>query len=49
MEPIRGSFFALESGSGQDIHEVSSAVLWKERIPLTAGNISSLVIDTLCD
>ena len=38
-----------ESGSGQDISEVSSGILWKERILLTAGNTSSLVIDKLCD
>ena len=38
-----------ESGSGQDVSEVSSAVLRKERIPLTARNTSSLVIDSLCD
>jgi len=37
-----------ESGSGQDIHEVSSKVLQKKRI-LTGGNASSLVIDSLCD
>ena len=38
-----------ESGSGQDILEVSGGILGKKRIPLTARNTSSLVIDTLCD
>ena len=38
-----------ESGSGQDISEVSSEILWERRILLTARNISSLVIDSLCD
>ena len=38
-----------ESGSGQDIFKVSSEILWKMRIPLTARNISSLVIDSLYD
>ena len=38
-----------ESWSGQDISEVSSVVLWNERIPLMARNASSLVIDALCD
>ena len=38
-----------ESRSGQDIFKVSSGVLWKRRIPLTARNTSSLVIDSLCD
>ena len=38
-----------ESGSGQDISEVSGGILSKKRISLTARNISSLVIDSLCD
>jgi len=38
-----------ESRSGEDIPEVRGRVIWKERIPLTAGNTSSLVIDGLCD
>ena len=38
-----------ESGSGQDISKVSGGILWKRRIPLTARNTSSLVIDSLCD
>ena len=37
------------SGSGQVISEVSGRVLLKKRISLTAGNASSLVIDSLCD
>jgi len=28
---------------------VSSRILWRKRIPLTARNTSSLVIDSLCD
>ena len=38
-----------ESGSGQNISEVSGDVLWRNRTPLTFRNISSLVIDSLCD
>jgi len=38
-----------ESGSGQDMPEVSSKILQKKRILLTARNTSSLVIDSLCD
>ena len=38
-----------ESGGGQNIPEVSGGVLWKKRIPLTARNTSSVVIDSLCD
>ena len=39
-----------ESRSGQDISKVSGGILWKRRrIPLTARNTSSLVIDSLCD
>ena len=38
-----------ESRSGQDIPEVGGRILWKMRIPLTSRNISSLVIDSLCD
>ena len=38
-----------ESGSGQNIPEVSDGILWKKRIPLTARNTSSIVIDNLCD
>ena len=37
-----------ESGSGQDVSEVGGEILWK-RIPLIARNISSIMIDTLCD
>jgi len=36
------------SGSGQDTSEVSSKILLK-KLPLMAGNTSSLVIDSLCD
>ena len=38
-----------ESGSGQDIPEVSGGALCKKRGLLIAWNISSLVIDSLCD
>ena len=38
-----------ESGSGEDISEVSGKVLSRNLTLLTAGNISSLVIDSLCD
>ena len=38
-----------ESWSGQNISKVSGGILWKRRIPLTARNTSSLVIDSLCD
>jgi len=38
-----------ESGSGQDVSEVRSGILFKKLILLTAGNTSSLVIDRLCD
>ena len=38
-----------ESRSGQNIFKVSGETLWKRRIPLTARNISSLVIDSLYD
>ena len=38
-----------ESGSGKDISEVSGGILGGRRISLTARNISSLVIDSLCD
>ena len=38
-----------ESGSGQNILEVSDGILWKKRIPLTTRNTSSIVIDSLCD
>ena len=38
-----------EPGSGQVISEASDQALVKKRIPLTAGNTSSLMIDTLCD
>ena len=38
-----------ESGSGQDVYEVSADIVWRRRIPLRARYISSLVIDTLCD
>ena len=38
-----------ESGSGQNIFEVGDLVLWEKRISLTARNVSSLVIDSLCD
>jgi len=38
-----------ESGSGQDISEVRGGINCKNRIPLTDGNTSSLVIDSLCD
>ena len=38
-----------ESGSRQDISEVRGGLLRKNRISLTAGNTSSLVIDSLCD
>ena len=37
------------SGSGQDISEVSSKALSRNRTPLTARNVSSLAIDNLCD
>jgi len=38
-----------ESGSRQDTSKVSSGILLKKRILLTARNTSSLVIDSLCD
>ena len=38
-----------ESGSGQDVSEVRSGLLFKKLTLLTAGNPSSLVIDRLCD
>jgi len=38
-----------ESGGRQDISEVRDGILWQRRKPLTARNISSLVIDSLCD
>jgi len=38
-----------ESGGGQNISKVSCGIPWKRWIPLTAGNTSSLVIDSLCD
>jgi len=38
-----------ESGSGQDLSEVSRKILLDKRISLTARNASSLVIDGLCD
>ena len=38
-----------ESGSGQDIPEVSGGALCKKRGLLIAWNISSLAIDSLCD
>ena len=38
-----------ESRSGKDIYKVSGEILWKRRIPLITRNISSLVIDSLCD
>ena len=38
-----------ESGSGEDISKVGSKVLSGNRTPLTARNISSLVIDSLYD
>ena len=38
-----------ESGSGQDVSEVSGNVPLEKRISLTARNPSSLVIDRLCD
>ena len=38
-----------KSGSGEDIPEVRGGILRKKRIPLTARNTSSLVIDSLCD
>ena len=38
-----------ESGSRQDISEVRGGILWQKRKPLTTRNISSLVIDSLCD
>jgi len=38
-----------ESGSREDISEVSGGTLWKSLIRLTARNASSLVIDRLCD
>ena len=38
-----------ESRGGQDISQVSGETLWKSRIPLTARNASSLVIDSLYD
>ena len=38
-----------ESGSGENISEVSGRVLSRNRTPLTARNVSSRVIDNLCD
>ena len=38
-----------ESGSGQDISEVSGGIILKKRISLTPRNTSSLVIDKLRD
>ena len=38
-----------ESGSGQDVSEVSGEIPFKRQILLITRNISSLVIDTLCD
>ena len=38
-----------ESGSRQDVPEVSCEILRKRRISLTARKTSSLVIDSLCD
>jgi len=38
-----------ESRCGKDISEVRGRILWKKRVPLTTGNTSSLVIDSLCD
>ena len=38
-----------ESGSGQDIFEVSGGILWNKRIQLRVRNTSSLVVDRLCD
>ena len=38
-----------ESRSGQDISKVSGGIIWGRRVPLTARNVSSLVIDSLCD
>ena len=38
-----------ESRSRQDVSKVSGGVPWEKRIPLTARNTSSLVIDRLCD
>jgi len=38
-----------ESGSGQDLSKVSGRILSKKQIPLTAGNTSSLVIDSIRD
>ena len=38
-----------ESRSRQNIPKVSGGILQKRRIPLTARNTSSLVIDSLCD
>ena len=37
------------SGSGEDISKVSSCVRSEQESPLTVRNISSLVIDDLCD
>ena len=39
-----------ESGGREDISKVSASFIWKKyELLLTAGNISSLVIDRLCD
>ena len=39
-----------ESGSGEDVSKVSSRFIWRrQELSLTARNISSLVIDDLCD
>ena len=39
-----------ESGGGEDISKVSASFIWKKyELSLTTSNISSLVIDRLCD
>ena len=38
-----------ESGSGQDLSEVSGRIISKKQMSLTAGNTSSLVVDSLRD
>ena len=46
----KGSVVLLwESGSREDIFEVSGKIISKKRVLLTARNASSLVVDSLCD
>ena len=46
----KGSVVLLwESGSREDIFEVSGKIIPKKRVLLTARNASSLVVDSLCD